>query len=517
MIRAPPSRVRAAPATAADAWDAVVARAVVTRPLQDRDLAKAAAAAQETATEDDIAAAAVQAIRDKKAALAQARLLVTAVVLAPPVPASAPNQDRTAVTIASPSPLASASSAAAMSPSPTASAPNAITPRREAYYLDLDIVDPTAPPPLTAGRRSSTAVAQSSSSAAVASAASETIAAAVAAAIPSAASVAATRRRRVKTVSEDSIRSYLYEIGEVKLLDADAEIHLARDIAKLLELERLSASIKESTGRDPTVTEWAREAHLDIESFRATLRAGLRAKERMVAANLRLVVSIAKKYLNRGLTFQDLIQEGSIGLIRGAEKFDADKGFKFSTYATWWIRQAITRAIADHSRPIRLPVHVNDTIAAIKKVSKTLYSELNRTPTEAEIADRMQLPVEKLRFLARSSRTTISLETPIGRDGKESSATLGSFIVYPGDTPEESTMQNLLREDLENVLNSLTPRERDVVRMRYGFDDGRMKTLEEIGILFSVTRERIRQIESKALRKLRHPNRNACLREWIYE
>jgi RNA polymerase primary sigma factor len=350
---------------------------------------------------------------------------------------------------------------------------------RESYYLDLDVVDPTA---------------------------------------PSSAHSKASRRRRVtnKPSSEDSIRCYLHEIGEVKLLGARAEVHLARDIAKLLELERISMTYKDSTGREPTIPEWANQAGMDVEAFRDTLRRGLRAKERMVAANLRLVVSIAKKYLNRGLTFQDLIQEGSIGLIRGAEKFDADKGFKFSTYATWWIRQAITRAIADHSRPIRLPVHVNDTIAAIKKTSKILHEELNRTPTEIEIGERMNISVEKLRFLNGSSRATISLETPISRDS-DSTATLGSFIVYPGDTPEETAMQNLLREDLENVLNTLTPRERDVVRMRYGFDDGRTKTLEEIGSLFSVTRERIRQIESKALRKLRHPNRNAVLREWVYD
>lgn len=317
--------------------------------------------------------------------------------------------------------------------------------------------------------------------------------------------------------NDDSIRSYLHEIGEVKLLDAESEVNLAREIAKLLELERVSARLKEATGVEPPIAEWAVASGMDIEAFRDTLRRGLRAKEHMVAANLRLVVSIAKKYLNRGLSFQDLIQEGSIGLIRGAEKFDGNKGFKFSTYATWWIRQAITRAIADHSRPIRLPVHVNDTIAAIKKITKHLSNDYGRLPTEVEIAEHMQITVEKLRFLARSARATISLETPIGRDGRESNATLGSFIVWDGDTPEESTMKALLREDLENVLNTLSARERDVVRMRYGFDDGKMKTLEEIGTIFAVTRERIRQIEAKALRKLRHPNRNAVLREYVYE
>lgn len=322
---------------------------------------------------------------------------------------------------------------------------------------------------------------------------------------------------RHSACTDDSIRSYLHEIGEVKLLNADTEVKLAHQIAQLLELERVSAKLKDTTGVDPPIHDWAAAAGMEIEIFRITLREGLRAKEHMVAANLRLVVSIAKKYMNRGLTFQDLIQEGSIGLIRGAEKFDGNKGFKFSTYATWWIRQSITRAIADHSRPIRLPVHVNDTIAAIKKTTKLLTNEFNRPPVEAEIAERMQLSVEKLRFLSRSSRSTVSLETPIGRNGRESTATLGSFIMWNGDNPEEATMKNLLREDLENVLNTLSPRERDVVRMRYGFDDGKMKTLEEIGSLFAVTRERIRQIEAKALRKLRHPNRNAVLREYVYE
>lgn len=346
-------------------------------------------------------------------------------------------------------------------------------------------------------------------------------AAAAAAAKQAAAVAPKTRRKRAtakkRTGGDDSIRSYLQEIGQVKLLDADTEVALARDISRLLEIERISIEYKGEHGTEPTTAVWAAMAGVDVPAFRDTLRRGLRAKEHMVAANLRLVVSIAKKYLNRGLTFQDLIQEGSIGLIRGAEKFDADKGFKFSTYATWWIRQAITRAIADHSRPIRLPVHVNDTIAGIKKATKLLSIDLNRQPTEEEISEKMGISVEKLRFLGRSSRATLSLETPISRTSADSSATLGSFIVWNGDSPEENTVKSLMREDLENVLNTLSPRERDVVRMRYGFDDGRMKTLEEIGVLFAVTRERIRQIEAKALRKLRHPNRNAGLREYVYD
>mmetsp|Transcript_30797 Transcript_30797/g.75210 ORF Transcript_30797/g.75210 Transcript_30797/m.75210 type:complete len:432 (-) Transcript_30797:65-1360(-) len=319
--------------------------------------------------------------------------------------------------------------------------------------------------------------------------------------------------RRQTARAPDSIDVYLREIGKYKLLNADAEIELARQIKELLVCERIYTAFREVEGREPTHEEWARACHQAPNDFAVFLQRGRRAKERMVAANLRLVVSIAKKYLNRGLTFQDLIQEGSIGLIRGTEKFDAEKGFKFSTYATWWIRQAITRAIADHSRPIRLPVHINDTLAAIRKATKMMHSELGRAPGDEEVARRLNISVDKIRLVARSARPTVSLETPVGKDEDH---TLGCLIEWEGDSPEERVMKNLLREDLESVLRTLSARERDVIRMRYGFDDGRMKTLEEIGRIFSVTRERIRQIESKALRKLRHPNRNAGLREYVH-
>ncbi|WP_404783676.1 RNA polymerase sigma factor RpoD [Altericista sp. CCNU0014] len=323
------------------------------------------------------------------------------------------------------------------------------------------------------------------------------------------------RRRgqaKKKHYTEDSIRLYLQEIGRIRLLRADEEIELARKIADLLSLERIYDDLVEKLDREPLDAEWGEAVGMTLHPFRHRLHVGRRAKDKMVQSNLRLVVSIAKKYMNRGLSFQDLIQEGSLGLIRAAEKFDHEKGYKFSTYATWWIRQAITRAIADQSRTIRLPVHLYETISRIKKTTKLLSQEMGRKPTEEEIATRMEMTIEKLRFIAKSAQLPISLETPIG---KEEDSRLGDFIESDGETPEDQVSKNLLREDLESVLDTLSPRERDVLKLRYGLDDGRMKTLEEIGQIFNVTRERIRQIEAKALRKLRHPNRNSVLKEYI--
>ena len=338
-----------------------------------------------------------------------------------------------------------------------------------------------------------------------------------------AASAAAEKEARAKALAsikvgpkgvytEDSIRVYLQEIGRIRLLRPDEEIELARKIADLLLLEELAAQFESDNGREPDTKEWAALVEMPLIKFRRRLMLGRRAKEKMVQSNLRLVVSIAKKYMNRGLSFQDLIQEGSLGLIRAAEKFDHEKGYKFSTYATWWIRQAITRAIADQSRTIRLPVHLYETISRIKKTTKVLSQEFGRKPTEEEIAESMEMTIEKLRFIAKSAQLPISLETPIG---KEEDSRLGDFIEADIENPEQDVAKNLLREDLEGVLATLSPRERDVLRLRYGLDDGRMKTLEEIGQIFDVTRERIRQIEAKALRKLRHPNRNGVLKEYI--
>jgi len=274
----------------------------------------------------------------------------------------------------------------------------------------------------------------------------------------------------------DPIRLYLREIGAIPLLTADQEIELARMI--------------QVGGSDGAV-----------------------AKRRLVQANLRLVVSIAKKYLSRGMPLLDLIQEGNLGLIRGAEKFDHERGYRFSTYATWWIRQAITRAIADQARTIRIPVHLVETINKVKKVTRKLAQDKGRKPSEEEIAQAMEITVTKLRELIKISSEPISLETPVG---KEEDSKLGDFIEDTAtDTPAMMVTQELLREDLIQVMASLSPRERDVLRLRFGLDDGRQRTLEEVGQLFGVTRERIRQIEAKALRKLRHPNRSRRLREYM--
>ncbi len=275
---------------------------------------------------------------------------------------------------------------------------------------------------------------------------------------------------------DDPVRMYLREIGRIKLLTAEEEIDLAR---KIIQGGNVGAI----------------------------------AKRKLVQANLRLVVSIAKKYVGRGMLFLDLIQEGNLGLIRAAEKFDHERGYKFSTYATWWIRQAITRAIADQARTIRIPVHMVETINKLKKVTRKLAQELSRKPTEDELAQEMNISISKLREIIKVAQEPLSLETPIG---KEEDSRLGDFIEdKDADAPVKTVAHELLREDLAEVLSGLSPRERDVLRLRFGMDDGRQRTLEEVGQLFGVTRERIRQIEAKALRKLRHPNRSKRLREYV--
>ena len=275
---------------------------------------------------------------------------------------------------------------------------------------------------------------------------------------------------------DDPVKVYLKEIGRVPLLSPEEETELA---------EKIQAGGPE----------------------------GEKAKQRLSEANLRLVVSIAKRYVGRGMQFLDLIQEGNLGLIKAVEKFDHTKGFKFSTYATWWIRQAITRAIADQARTIRIPVHMVETINKVKKVSSQLLHEYGHDPSAEEIAERLEMPVDKVREIMRVAQEPVSLETPIG---EEEDSHLGDFI--PDDdapVPAEAASQTLLKEQLADVLKTLTPREEKVLRLRFGLEDGRPRTLEEVGKEFNVTRERIRQIEAKALRKLRHPSRSKKLRDFL--
>ncbi|WP_250279001.1 RNA polymerase sigma factor RpoD [[Clostridium] colinum] len=272
---------------------------------------------------------------------------------------------------------------------------------------------------------------------------------------------------------DDHVRMYLKEIGKVDLLSPDEEMELARKMAEGDEM----------------------------------------AKKRLAEANLRLVVSIAKRYVGRGMLFLDLIQEGNLGLIKAVEKFDYKKGFKFSTYATWWIRQAITRAIADQARTIRIPVHMVETINKLIRVSRQLLQELGREPSDEELAKEMDMPVEKVREIRKIAQEPVSLETPIG---EEEDSHLGDFI--PDEdipAPSDAAAFTLLKEQLIEVLDTLTEREEKVLRLRFGLDDGRARTLEEVGKEFNVTRERIRQIEAKALRKLRHPSRSKKLRDYL--
>ena len=308
---------------------------------------------------------------------------------------------------------------------------------------------------------------------------------------------------------DDPVRMYLKEIGKVPLLNPDEEIVLAQTMsagneakAKLDELEE-----QRKRGETPEITP-EEEAEL-----RKVCRKGESAKQKLAEANLRLVVSIAKRYVGRGMLFLDLIQEGNLGLIKAVEKFDYTKGYKFSTYATWWIRQAITRAIADQARTIRIPVHMVETINKVIRVSRQLLQELGHDPSPSEIAAEMGMPMEKVREILKIAQEPVSLETPIG---EEEDSHLGDFIPDEGASePSEAASFTLLKEQLMDVLSTLTPREEKVLKLRFGIEDGRTRTLEEVGKEFNVTRERIRQIEAKALRKLRHPSRSKKLKDFL--
>ncbi len=310
---------------------------------------------------------------------------------------------------------------------------------------------------------------------------------------------------------EDPVRMYLKEIGKVPLLSAEEEIDLAQKMeAGAVAKEKIA--ILESRKENASKEELA-EITEEIQNLQKDLTAGDDAKKRLAEANLRLVVSIAKRYVGRGMLFLDLIQEGNLGLIKAVEKFDYRKGYKFSTYATWWIRQAITRAIADQARTIRIPVHMVETINKLIRVSRQLLQELGREPSPEEIAAEMNMPVERVREILKISQEPVSLETPIG---EEEDSHLGDFIQDDNvPVPADAAAFTLLKEQLEEVLGTLTEREQKVLTLRFGLEDGRARTLEEVGKEFNVTRERIRQIEAKALRKLRHPSRSRKLKDYL--
>ena len=301
---------------------------------------------------------------------------------------------------------------------------------------------------------------------------------------------------------DDPVRMYLKEIGKVPLLSPEEEIALAQKMSD----GNLAQEQVDSLGG-------AELSEQDLARLKAIIKEGEKAKQKLAEANLRLVVSIAKRYVGRGMLFLDLIQEGNLGLIKAVEKFDYTKGYKFSTYATWWIRQAITRAIADQARTIRIPVHMVETINKVIRVSRQLLQELGHDPSPEEIAEDMNMPVDKVREILKIAQEPVSLETPIG---EEEDSHLGDFIPDEGASePSEAASFTLLKEQLVDVLSTLTPREEKVLKLRFGIEDGRTRTLEEVGKEFNVTRERIRQIEAKALRKLRHPSRSKKLKDFL--
>lgn len=311
---------------------------------------------------------------------------------------------------------------------------------------------------------------------------------------------------------EDPVRMYLKEIGKVPLLSAEEEIDLAQ---KMENGSVAHEKIVILRGRKEKAETEEEKAEIDQEIRELSLEQdrGEEAKKRLAEANLRLVVSIAKRYVGRGMLFLDLIQEGNLGLIKAVEKFDYRKGYKFSTYATWWIRQAITRAIADQARTIRIPVHMVETINKLIRVSRQLLQELGREPTPEEIAAQMNMPVDRVREILKISQEPVSLETPIG---EEEDSHLGDFIQDDNvPVPADAAAFTLLKEQLGEVLGTLTDREQKVLTLRFGLKDGRARTLEEVGKEFNVTRERIRQIEAKALRKLRHPSRSRKLKDYL--
>ncbi len=329
-----------------------------------------------------------------------------------------------------------------------------------------------------------------------------------------------TKIKTERATSIDPVRMYLKEIGKSDLLKADEEVELAKRV-EVLRYNRAYPLLKKQLGRKPRINELAQELNVDTETAKEirdntknyTTAQCEQAEKTLTQSNLRLVVSIAKRYMGRGLSFLDLIQEGNIGLMKAVEKFDWRRGFKFSTYATWWIRQAITRAIADQARTIRIPVHMIETINKYKKVAREIEQRLERPPKPHEVAKEMDIDIERAKEIVKIMQDTTSLEKTVGR---EEDSTLKEFIKDTSvASPFDSASHELLKGHIGDVLATLNPREQKVLELRFGLKDGRTRTLEEVGREFGVTRERIRQIEAKALRKLRHPSRSKRLRDYL--
>lgn len=339
-------------------------------------------------------------------------------------------------------------------------------------------------------------------------------------------------RAQVRETGNDSMKYYLKTMGNHDLLQKNEEIILAREIQILIKWEQERETLESKLMRPPTYAEWAAAVKkgMTVPEMKKQIRRSLRAKTALTESNLRLVISIAKKYQNRGLTFQDLCQEGTLGLTRACEKFDPERGFRFSTYATWWIKQGIMRAIADQARTIRLPVHIHDQLNMIRKAERDLHNELGRDPTKEELSDKINITPEKIEFLKRSSLGAMSMETNLGNGktkgsgagtggskggGGQREFTLKDTLSDPDQIPVDIAAYGMLKDDISRLICTLNSREQAVIRMRFGLDDGKAKTLEEIGRRFSVTRERIRQIEARALHKLRQPYRNHSVKCYV--